>query len=634
MDLPHHGLSDTERLMLSTRYADVLDKILVTRDGFHPYPSASERDGWESLDGDVRTRHVSRGEERLDFVWPQITARMILGFLRHGDRKTPENTRSVRRGALTDLVLAECFENHGRFLDDIVNGIWCTCEESYWGNLGALHLQKRGHDFPDPNERVVDLFTAETGAFLAWINYLLEPQLASISSAIPDRIRYEIETRVLEPNRLRDDFWWMGFTSRRVNNWNPWINSNWLTCVLLQEDGERRVDTARKILRSLDVFLETYPEDGGCDEGPGYWGRAAASLFDCLELLSLGTNDSTNIYGEPLVKKMASFIYKTHIHDDWYVNFADASARVTPSAYLVYRFGQRIGDDRMRAFGAALLAKQGAGSPETLQRHLPRLFSGDTGEDAARAIPYESKVWFDRIEVMCARKSEGKPDGFFLAAKGGHNAESHNHNDIGTFIVYRDGKPLIVDAGVGTYTAQTFGDDRYELFTMRSNHHNVPTINGVEQREGEQYCAARTECSHSDRVSSLTLDISGAYPEEAGVLAWNRTVRLERPDIILVNDQYRLTEVKDRVYQHLMTPCTVEDGEKGTLTLATRALPNDLESASGKVLYDADRFRVQVDTVEIEDARLAGIWGDALYRINLRARNPKTEDSWRLRITP
>ena len=126
--------------MLTERYHDSIEKVLVEKTDFRPYPTASERQGWESLRATTRDKLISRGAERLDFKWPAITARMILGFLRHGDRKTPENTRSIRRGALADLVLAECCEQQGRFLDDIVNGIWCTCEESYWGNLGALHL--------------------------------------------------------------------------------------------------------------------------------------------------------------------------------------------------------------------------------------------------------------------------------------------------------------------------------------------------------------------------------------------------------------------------------------------------------------------------------------------------------------
>ena len=51
---------------------------------------------------------------------------------------------------------------------------------------------------------------------------------------------------------------------------------------------------------------------------------------------------------------------------------------------------------------------------------------------------------------MTARVTERSSDGFYVAAQGGHNAESHNHNDVGNFIVFLNGKPVIVDVGVET----------------------------------------------------------------------------------------------------------------------------------------------------------------------------------------
>ncbi len=78
----------------------------------------------------------------------------------------------------------------------------------------------------------------------------------------------------------------MGLSGETVNNWNPWICSNWLVSALLMErDALRLRSAAYKILQCLDNFLNGYAEDGGCDEGPSYWGRAGASLFDCLDLL-------------------------------------------------------------------------------------------------------------------------------------------------------------------------------------------------------------------------------------------------------------------------------------------------------------------------------------------------------------
>src|SRR5919107_3713622 len=162
-----------------------------------------------------------------------------------------------RRLRLANLVMAELFENRGRFLDEIANGIWAISEQTFWGSTAHLGLQKAGTGLPDASEPVVDLFAAEAAALLAWTDYLLGARLDSVSPRLRERIRYEVDRRVLTPALERDDFWWMGFGARRdVNNWNPWINSNWLASVLLLEnDPARRVRAVHKIMRSLDAFL-------------------------------------------------------------------------------------------------------------------------------------------------------------------------------------------------------------------------------------------------------------------------------------------------------------------------------------------------------------------------------------------
>ena len=152
---------------------------------------------------------------------------------------------------------------------------------------------------------MVDLFDGETAALVAWTAYLVGEQLQSVSPQILPRLHREIDARLLTPNLERDDFWWMGFGERRVNNWNPWVNSNWLTCALLmEEDEDRRAAAVYKILRSLDRFLVPYPRDGGCDEGPGYWSRAGAAVFDNLELLYGATAGNLDEYGDDLVREI------------------------------------------------------------------------------------------------------------------------------------------------------------------------------------------------------------------------------------------------------------------------------------------------------------------------------------------
>ena len=109
-------------------------------------------------------------------------------------------------------------------------------------------------------------------------------RLDAVHPLVRERVRLEVDRRILTPNLERDDFWWMGFP-REVNNWNPWINSNWLaSALLLERDPGRRVRAVGKIARSLSRFIDAYPDDGGCDEGPGYWGRAgrrSSSRWSC-----------------------------------------------------------------------------------------------------------------------------------------------------------------------------------------------------------------------------------------------------------------------------------------------------------------------------------------------------------------
>ncbi len=257
-------------------------------------------------------------------------------------------------------MIAECCEGKGRFLDDIANGVWSLCEETSWCLPAHVGGQKAGVNLPDIAEPTVDLFSADTASLLAWTHRLLGKELVRVSPLIPARIAHEVQARVLDPCHERIDFWWMGLDpklQRAMNNWNPWINSNWLTSVLLMErDEKRRAADTWKILTSLDRFADSYHDDGGCDEGPGYWGHAGGSLFECLDLLNSASRGSLDLFSIPLVREIGRYIYRVHIAEDWYVNFADASARVGVQGALIYRYGQRIGDPLMMRQGAYALS--------------------------------------------------------------------------------------------------------------------------------------------------------------------------------------------------------------------------------------------------------------------------------------
>ena len=370
-------------------------------------------------------------------------------------------------------------EGQGRFLDDIINGIWLTCEETYWGVPAHLNMQRAGAGLPDIEEPTVDLFVGETANLLSWTYYLLGEKLDKVSPLVRPRIEREMQVRILEPCLTRDDFWWMGFRRGVVNNWNPWCNSNWLTAVLVFEnDPQKRFAAIEKMIRSLDKFIDVYHDDGGCDEGPGYWGRAGASLFECLELLSTATDGKFDVYNKPLIQEIGRYIYRAHIHEIYFVNFADAAAKVNVAGDIIYRYGKRIHDEQLAGFGAFSAMQRNKtdfGITSSMGRQLPAIFGAKELFNAKPVQPLLRDVWMKDLQLMTARSKNGTEKGLFVAAKGGHNAESHNHNDIGNFIVYLDGRPMIIDVGVETYTKKTFSSERYEIWTMQSAFHNLPT---------------------------------------------------------------------------------------------------------------------------------------------------------------
>ncbi len=587
-----------------------------------PFPKHADRAAWEAIPADVRASVLAESKAAETKPWGDLPAALYLEFKRTGNRSHYEDVSFARRGKLATLVAAECLEGKGRLLDEIVNGIWLICEESFWG-VPAAAPTKDG--LPDVLSPTLELFAGETVALLAWTDYLLGAQLDTVSPAVRKRLRVEAGRRIIDPGLSHDDYGWMGLRSKApVNNWNPWICSNWLVATLLLEpDPARRTASIHKILRCLDRFVAGYPEDGGCDEGPGYWYRAGASLFEALEWLRSGSGGALNYLSMPLVKEIGSYIYRVHIAGDWSVNFADAPAKVAPSGDLIYRFGRAVGDPRMMAFGAWGQRKPFT-SRDALGRVLPALFNVSELRQAKAAPPLLRDFWFPQLQVMTARLREGTTDGLYVAAQGGHNAESHNHNDVGNFIVYSGGEPVIVDIGVERYTAKTFSAQRYDIWTMQSAFHNCPTVNGVMQMAGKQFRATEVDYQASDAATELRMNIEKAYPPAAGLRSWTRSIRLDRSaDRVVIADRYAMDAPPKEITLTLMTP------REPTVAAGRVTLRGEV-----KISFDPAMLSARVEKIPLTDPSLKKIWSGTLYRVLLAAVQLPREGSFEVRIEP
>ncbi|MGC5013540.1 heparinase II/III domain-containing protein [Streptosporangium sp. DT93] len=617
---------------------------------WRPFPSLGDP-AWERIGPDTRHALAGRARSTAGTPWPALPASLFAGYARTGDRLGFERPYFERRRRLAAAVLGAGVSGDERLLDEVRDGVWLLCEESTWCLPAHEEFSREdGGELPDPRRPFVDLFAAESAALLAWTDLVAGDALDSRGAVVRRRLREEVRHRLLDPYLARH-WHWYDDRVRPVGNWNPWIHSNILVCaLLLSESREAMLETVVRAVRGLDAFVAAYGADGGCEEGVSYWWRAAACLVESLETLRSAGGGRLDAFALPLVREMAAYLHRMHIDDDWYVNFADGKAHLPEQTALdiPYRAGLLTGDGDVVAHA---LARRRTGPPVVHQevglgRTLAGLFdtawrdatpspsptSGAVPDTTLEAVPgtapYVEQVWLPSVQVMVARERRGSPGGLFLAAKGGHNAESHNHNDVGSFIVALDGRPVLVDAGVGDYTARTFGPGRYDIWTMQSSYHNLPEIDGVMQAPGQGHRARDVSCTLDGDRAALSLDLAPAWPAHAGVRAWHRTLRLRRGDEaeVVVEDRWELRRTPSR-----LALCLMAHGEvtvsPGLVSVAGRRRPL-------LVRHDPAAFTARVERVPLGDARLTEVWGDHLHRVVLHATTPRASGTARLVMTP
>jgi hypothetical protein len=601
-------------------------QVLLPTTKWVSYPAYSDRTAWDKLTGDRKAAIIQEGEKFLTYEWKVVKATDYLAYERNGTRVIMENPFNSNNTALMHLFLAELAEGKGKFIDQLINGVWHTCDMRSWVLSAHQPVQRTKRALPDEAEVIIDLTSGDIGSLLSWIHYFLAPSFDNIDPVIAARIRKEVKVRILDPYLQRSDYWWQalsGNPDQMVNNWNPWCNFNVLAAFLLMEtDANRKVEAVHKSMRSVDRFIDYTKDDGACEEGPSYWGHAAGKMYDYLQLLSYATGGKVDIFAQPKIRAMGEYIARSYIGNGWVVNFADASAKGGGEAGLVYRYGKATNSTEMQRFAAYLHQKN---KEEVVHardafRTLESLWSEKEVTLQSPALSTAASTWYPQTQFCYMRSKDA-----FFGAKGGYNAESHNHNDVGSFIYYLKNTPLLIDAGVGTYTKFTFGPQRYSIWTMQSEYHNLPVINGTPQKDGRDFRAKNVSFDASKR--RLQLDISGAYPKLASVTEWLLDYELSETGILTIKEKYSLKGPQYPNQLNFLSAVPPMQVEPGKIRLTN----ND---ASAIFSYDAAAFDYSVLPVELPDVRLSRVWGKTIYRIQLRAKSIQSDGSYSFVITP
>ena len=578
-----------------------LSALLLDGEMRCPFPPRSDRERWDALPDTVRHKITCLGDEAKT-GYPMLTATQFLAFTRTGDRQANEQPYFERRRRLMYAVLAECVANDGSYLDAIIDGLWCICEESAWvvsAHNGSSHPGARPaaeHPLPDVQNPYIDLFCAQTAATLCYALYFTGDELDAVSPLIARRVRLELENRVFLPFMTRDDFWWMGMIRQDLNNWTPWILSNIIDAMLMEmRDRPRLVQGLSRAMRMLDSYLAVMPADGGCDEGCGYWNMAGGSLLDCLELLHRATGGRADFYGEPLIRLIGAFPVSAHIQGSYYWNFADCDAKPKLDGERLYRYGWRTQNAALMALGAQVFdIGRVLDAPDTPQmnRVLHSLFA-----DMRSVEPVADA---GTVSLPCLQVFAWRYDGLYVAVKGGNNGESHNHNDVGTLLAYVDGEPWLVDAGNMVYTAKTFSDQRYTLWNTRSRNHNLPLIGDAEQCAGRKYAAQSVRAD----ATGASMELQAAYQPDCGLTRYVRELALNEHGFTLA-DTLTLAQPKPVTWVFMLRQ--KPELESGAL------------AAAGMRLEFSPQLTAACEEIPVTDARMAANFPGSLWRVTLAA---------------
>lgn len=519
------------------------------------YPRFSERKAWENA---RKSKYANIIIAKADGIKAGEVQQILFSDFRRyptsGDRTKFEQMYYKRRSDMAYLAIALCLTGDKekympRLLDNLIaileERTWTLPAHSHWDGKKLLDIQH------------TDLFCAETGSVLAVLHHILGEELDKEIENISEEIRNKVLERTVynvlhHPESGKVNIWYI---TPAPNNWTPWCAySNIICALLLEKDTEKLSSYVREFLRISARFVSRYSFDGYCEEGPSYYNKAALMVFGTMHLLQKAQPHSMDkLFADKKIRNMLEFIGHMHMSPSHMYSFGDGQPETIPALHLLMPCAEQLKSDMLHKVCSGKEAYLGL-CGEHLIACLGLLF--DIPENVSdRSVRSASFSYFkDKLAIS-------RTENFTVALKGGSNAESHNHNDLGHFALYCNDMPIIVDAGSGAYKAINFSEHRYSLWYTRGKGHNAPVFNDTEQVFGKQY----TAFFETAEQKKMIINLRHAYPEKAGVKTCLRTLDV-KSDEVIVNDTVELTK-PHTVNITFLTPSQVQILNRKTLKI-------------------------------------------------------------------
>ena len=92
--------------LISGKYSEtILKQIIMSKEDWHPYPTASEHEQWQLLPEKIKTAQIKQAEKHFHCDWETPKASVFLEFSRTGNRSHYQNISFGRRQKLAELSI-------------------------------------------------------------------------------------------------------------------------------------------------------------------------------------------------------------------------------------------------------------------------------------------------------------------------------------------------------------------------------------------------------------------------------------------------------------------------------------------------------------------------------------------------
>lgn len=380
-------------------------------------------------------------------------------FKEKGDRNAYQETFFKRQHrAYAMIFMCLLYPENESYLELLQNTIWEICDQYVWA------LPAHIDDITVYNDCELDLDATTMAMAFAIAKTLLGDRFHPL---LNKRIDHEIDRRIIQPFLSKRWHW-----EYRANNWTA-VCAGATGCTIMLNRPELFELVRDRINEDMNDYLRSYKDDGVCVEGAGYWSYGFGYFIEYARMQRDFTKGQFDYVKDEKVRKISTFFQKLFLDKDIVVNYGDCGNSSSVSVPGGFMYGLKSLYSEVQLPQQKRLSYTVHYFPAMLRAFTDFDISFESEEISTDAEYYmDGQGWFVK---RCAK--------YGFAGRGGSNGESHNHNDVGSFIFSMNNNQVLIDMGGRPYTRQYFEDEyRYTFLETSSRGHNVPIINGEYQK--------------------------------------------------------------------------------------------------------------------------------------------------------